>query len=388
MAVPAFLAPLADAPRWQKFVLGALPLALVGGAGYYLAIAPLEARVATLRGQRASQQAEITRMRAMAADLARLRRQATEIERQVEVAKAKLPTEREIPSLYRTLSEAAVQSGLAVTLFQPQGARVRDFYSEIPIALVAEGGYHDVGDFVARVAALARATTIGELKLTGAAAEHPPSGAVAASRTRRGAGTVDRERRVPPGGRGGHPEETAALAPRRDHAADIRVPAGRLSACAKARRRPEAGGAEIVTPRRAASSLGLAIALATWGAALAQTPAVSSPGRAPTAAATAVSPRPPSYDRKSRRDPFQPIETPVIREVKLVVATARLKGIIRGGATRALLETPDGIGYIMQPGDTLAEGRLVEIGTDRVVFRVPFRPGLTTDHVVLRLPID
>jgi len=78
----------------------------------------------------------------------------------------------------------------------------------------------------------------------------------------------------------------------------------------------------------------------------------------------------------------------VIHEVKLVVATARLKGILRGSTTRALLETPDGIGYIMKPGDTLAEGRLVEIGTDSVVFRVALRPGLTTDRVVLRLPTD
>jgi hypothetical protein len=39
--------------------------------------------------------------------------------------------------------------------------------------VVAEGGYHDVGDFVGRVATLPRAATIGELKLTGAKPEAP-----------------------------------------------------------------------------------------------------------------------------------------------------------------------------------------------------------------------
>lgn len=169
--LPAFLDPLANAPRWQKVVLGVIGLVALGGLGYFFGISPLEGRVATLRAQRDSQQQEITRTRAMVADLTLLRRQATEVERQLDVVRQKLPTEREMPSLYRTLSDAAVQAGLTVTLFQPLGARVRDFYSEIPIALVGEGGYHEVGDFVGRVAALARTTTIGELKLTGAGAE-------------------------------------------------------------------------------------------------------------------------------------------------------------------------------------------------------------------------
>ena len=103
-------------------------------------------------------------------------------------------------------------------------------------------------------------------------------------------------------------------------------------------------------------------------------PAATSPGSAP------------SYTRKGRRDPFQPLETS--QGIGLTVASARLKGILRGDSTRALVETPDGIGYIMKPGDTLGEGRLVEIGSDSVVFQVPPRRGSTNDRLVLRLPSD
>ena len=93
-----------------------------------------------------------------------------------------------MPSLYRTLSDAAMQAGLAVALFQPRAPVVRDFYSEIPISLVAEGGYHDVGNLFGRVAALPRTTTIGEFKLTGVGAEaarpvpSPPPGRAGALR--------------------------------------------------------------------------------------------------------------------------------------------------------------------------------------------------------------
>jgi type IV pilus assembly protein PilO len=165
-------------PPWQKLVLGVVALAAVAGVGYFIAFLPVESRVVTLRAQRDGQQQELVRLRALAVELARVRREAAEVERQLEAAKEKLPTEREIPALYRTLSDAAVQAGLAVALFQPQAPRIRDFYSEIPISVVAEGGYHDVGDFIGRVATLPRATMIGELKLTGAGAEAARPGSI------------------------------------------------------------------------------------------------------------------------------------------------------------------------------------------------------------------
>lgn len=183
MARVAFLETILTAPIWQKLVLAVVVLAAVSGIGYFLVVAPVETQVAMLRAQRDAHQQEIVRLRAMAVELARMRREAGEVERQLEIAKDKLPTEREIPALYRTLSDAAVQAGLAVALFHPQGPRVRDFYSEIPISVVAEGGYHEVGDFIGRVAGLPRATMVGELKLTGASADPLRSGAAGAART-------------------------------------------------------------------------------------------------------------------------------------------------------------------------------------------------------------
>jgi type IV pilus assembly protein PilO len=173
MRLPALFDPLVNARRWVKALLGLIVLAGLGAACYVFVIAPIETRVAALRGQREAQLQELVRLRAMAAELARIRREAAEVERRLEIVKAKLPTEREMPGLYRTLSDAAVQAGLAVALFQPQPARTRDFYNEIPISVIAEGGYHEVGDFVGRVATLPRAATIGELKLIAGKPEPP-----------------------------------------------------------------------------------------------------------------------------------------------------------------------------------------------------------------------
>ena len=51
----------------------------------------------------------------------------------------------------------------------------------------------------------------------------------------------------------------------------------------------------------------------------------------------------------------------------------------------ALVEAPDGIGYILKPGDTLGDGRLLEIGSDSVVFLVAPKTGAPSNRVVLRL---
>ena len=92
------------------------------------------------------------------------------------------------------------------------------------------------------------------------------------------------------------------------------------------------------------------------------------------------------YDPKNRRDPFASLEV-TSGPKGLEVASTKLTGIVRGaGTTLALVETQDGIGYILKPGDTLGDGRLVEIGADAVIFAVGAKPGSpNTNRVVLKL---
>ena len=121
-------------------------------------------------------------------------------------------------------------------------------------------------------------------------------------------------------------------------------------------------------------------------------PPPAPPRGAPTSAPTAKDgdrserPLPPTtYEPRGRRDPFQHVEVPKGPKPPAVAAT-RLTGIVRNetGAL-ALVESADGIGYVLRPGDTLLDGRLVEIGADSVVFTVLGRPG-PPERVTLRLP--
>lgn len=131
----------------------------------------------------------------------------------------------------------------------------------------------------------------------------------------------------------------------------------------------------------------LAVSLGCSASTLAQTPGSPTGGTAALGALPARVDAPPAYEPRGRRDPFESIEALHAEMTAPTVASAKLKGILRGASIRVLVETSDGLGYILKVGDTLGDGRLVEIGANNAVFMVPARQG-TTARIVLRLSDD
>jgi Tfp pilus assembly protein PilP len=95
-----------------------------------------------------------------------------------------------------------------------------------------------------------------------------------------------------------------------------------------------------------------------------------------------------AYDAKSRRDPFSPVS--LAAEAKGInVTAAKLVGIVQGRqATLALVEGPDGVGYILKSGDALGNGRVTGITGTSVTFAVAAQPGRGPTTVTLRLVLE
>jgi type IV pilus assembly protein PilO len=186
MAMPAFLAPIANAPRPQKLIFGVLGLAIIGAASWFLVLSPLMTSVEALTAEHDKVQKELFQARAIAADVARYRKEIAILEKTLLALTDRLPNERETPPLYRSVSDAAYQAGLAVSLFQPREAQVKDYYAEIPITFNAEGNYHQFGSFFERVARLPRVVNVGDLKISGVAPSTDPKQKAAAAGPVRG----------------------------------------------------------------------------------------------------------------------------------------------------------------------------------------------------------
>jgi len=118
-------------------------------------------------------------------------------------------------------------------------------------------------------------------------------------------------------------------------------------------------------------------------------PAAVKPG--PVAMPKEPDPGPPlpplTYDSKGRRDPFV-VASIVINKPGLSVATLKLAGVIRGRTLLALVEAPDGLGYILKPGDTLGDGRVTEITPTIVTFAVAAKAGQSATTATLKLAQD
>jgi hypothetical protein len=80
-------------------------------------------------------------------------------------------------------------------------------------------------------------------------------------------------------------------------------------------------------------------------------------------------PLPPiGYEAKGRRDPFAPIQLAKEKVFGLDVTTVRLVGVIAGDQLMALVEAPDGLGYIVKRGDVLGNGRVAEVAPTAITF--------------------
>jgi type IV pilus assembly protein PilO len=170
----ALFDPIVNAPRSQQIVFGIFGLAVIGAAAWFLVLSPLSAQVGILTVDRDKTQKELQQARAVAADVARFRREIAALEKTLVALTERLPNERETPPLYRSVSDAAYQAGLSVALFQPREPMIRDYYAEIPIVFSAQGNYHQFGEFFEKMARLPRVVNVGDLQMTSAAGAKNP----------------------------------------------------------------------------------------------------------------------------------------------------------------------------------------------------------------------
>lgn len=89
-----------------------------------------------------------------------------EVEKLFSALLAQLPSDTEVPGLLEDITEIGHGASLNISSITLQPERAAEFYVELPIKIVAEGGYHDVGAFVSGVAGLPRIVTLHDYSLS------------------------------------------------------------------------------------------------------------------------------------------------------------------------------------------------------------------------------
>ncbi|MBL4614446.1 MAG: type 4a pilus biogenesis protein PilO [Magnetovibrio sp.] len=99
------------------------------------------------------------------ANLEAYRQQMADLEESFSVLLGQLPGDTEVPGLLEDITELGYGASLEIKTISLQPEKTEEFYVELPIKIVAEGGYHDVATFISGVAGLPRIVTLHDYSL-------------------------------------------------------------------------------------------------------------------------------------------------------------------------------------------------------------------------------
>ena len=140
-------------------------LAALGGYWYFV----VKASQDTL----SSQIAQETQLRQQfsdsafqAANLEAYRLQLMELEDRLDILIGQLPADTEVPGLLEDVTGTGLNSGLTIENIVLLPEVTHDYYVELPINIIATGGYHDFATFVSGVAGLPRIVTLHDFSIT------------------------------------------------------------------------------------------------------------------------------------------------------------------------------------------------------------------------------
>lgn len=151
-------------PKAQAIVCGVISV-LGLGAAWQVLIAPDRAELATRRARLVVVMTDVDRATLTAQRLPAVKRQVAMLEAQLHQTTAVLPDEKDAQVVLRGLNALASEANLNISTFTPKPVAEREKYTEWPIEVGLEGGYHDLSRFFDRVAEDSRLISVSNLHL-------------------------------------------------------------------------------------------------------------------------------------------------------------------------------------------------------------------------------
>lgn len=89
-----------------------------------------------------------------------------QVETDFEFLVAQLPKKTQVPGLLDDIDERGKESGLKILSITLQPEQVGEFYVTLPIEIVVEGSYHNLGKFVSGIASMPRIVTLHDFSIS------------------------------------------------------------------------------------------------------------------------------------------------------------------------------------------------------------------------------
>ncbi len=151
-------------PRAQALICVAVS-AMAAGAAWQTLLSPERLEVAQRQERLTIVTADVARAAQTARRLPQVKAEVASLEAALARTTAVLPDEKDAQEVLRGLHQIASESNLSINSFTPKPAADKEQYTEWPIELGLEGGFHDLGVFFDRVATESRLISVANLHL-------------------------------------------------------------------------------------------------------------------------------------------------------------------------------------------------------------------------------
>ncbi len=157
-------------PKVVRWLVAALLVVVVVPVYFMTSVLPFnhpvrKAEIAQLDTRHQELSRDLEKARLLVRNLDRVEREYQILHQQWEVAQTLLPEQNEMPALLRKITAAGQQSGVGFDMFRPNAVVNRGFYSDNPVEVVVQGGYHQTAVFLSRLANLNRIINISNLQM-------------------------------------------------------------------------------------------------------------------------------------------------------------------------------------------------------------------------------
>ena len=150
----------------QRFLICIVTYAILVAPFVWFSYVPTFKQITNLEKELEVLEQKLTVARNKARQLKRLAAELEEAKANFDIAKRKLPQEKEIPDLLANVTASGQASGLQFIRFQPANEVRKDFYAEIPVEIRVLGTYKNTAMFFYRVAGLSRIVNLKSISIS------------------------------------------------------------------------------------------------------------------------------------------------------------------------------------------------------------------------------
>lgn len=153
-------------PMPLKILVLALLFGLILVASFYFHIEDLQKKLAVVEQEEQTLRQDFEKKAFEAANLEAYKAQLVEMEQRFGALVAQLPSKTEVPGLLEDITDKGELNGVSIDRIDLLDEQAQTFYIELPIAIEAQGSYHDLGAFISGMAGLPRIVTLHDFQIT------------------------------------------------------------------------------------------------------------------------------------------------------------------------------------------------------------------------------